>query len=226
MAPIIFVKSWPASPTKGSPWMSSLLPGASPMKTSSASGLPTPKTMFLRVGASLQRVHSPSSSRTCARDRRARDGGATAAATAVTGAVTGAGVGPGTQAMRRSRRRRSCAARPRTTPSRSSFGSSEISMLDSPRASQMVLAGPDIARVFRVQPRRRQRAAAHRRRSHRAPHPTDALGTARSISRTCAARSWSSTSGALVEASVPGRLPGCKRSPTSSPPAVWSWSRS
>src|SRR6185295_15293205 len=65
MATIIFVSSWPAAPTKGSPVRSSSAPGASPTKTSGASGLPTPKTMLVRLSLSLQRWQSPRSARIC-----------------------------------------------------------------------------------------------------------------------------------------------------------------
>ncbi len=41
--------SWPARPTKGSPWRSSSAPGASPTNISSASALPAPKTVLARV---------------------------------------------------------------------------------------------------------------------------------------------------------------------------------
>ena len=56
---MIFVSSWPARPTNGSPWMSSSAPGASPTNIRSAFGLPTPKTTCLRPSVcSLQRVQS------------------------------------------------------------------------------------------------------------------------------------------------------------------------
>src|SRR5713226_4286204 len=41
------VRSWPARPTNGSPWMSSSRPGASPMNIRSAFGLPTPYTTWV-----------------------------------------------------------------------------------------------------------------------------------------------------------------------------------
>src|SRR5262249_38607169 len=65
MASIIWVRSLPARPTKGRPCASSSAPGPSPTKTSLACGLPSPKTILLRVVCSLQRVHSPRSSRIC-----------------------------------------------------------------------------------------------------------------------------------------------------------------
>src|SRR5215813_932099 len=64
MASIIWVRSLPARPTKGRPCASSSAPGPSPTKTSSALGLPSAKTMFLRALWSLQRLQSPRSSRT------------------------------------------------------------------------------------------------------------------------------------------------------------------
>src|SRR5215207_322784 len=45
---MIFVSNWPALPTKGSPARSSSAPGASPTNINSASGLPTPKTTWVR----------------------------------------------------------------------------------------------------------------------------------------------------------------------------------
>src|SRR6184192_392116 len=65
MASIIWVRSLPARPTKGRPCASSSAPGPSPTKTSCACGLPSPKTILVRVLCSLQRVHSPRSSRIC-----------------------------------------------------------------------------------------------------------------------------------------------------------------
>ena len=47
MPPIIRLRSWPAGPTKGSPWTSSSAPGASPTNMIAASRLPTPRTTFL-----------------------------------------------------------------------------------------------------------------------------------------------------------------------------------
>ena len=41
----------PARPTKGSPFWSSSLPGASPQRTIFVFGLPTPKTVLVRVEA-------------------------------------------------------------------------------------------------------------------------------------------------------------------------------
>src|SRR5438093_2372647 len=65
---MIFVRSCPARPTNGIPWMSSSPPGASPTNIRSASGLPTPNTICLRpIACSLQRVQSPISVRTAAR---------------------------------------------------------------------------------------------------------------------------------------------------------------
>src|SRR5881396_98837 len=64
MASIIWVSSFPARPTKGNPCASSSAPGPSPTKTSCALGFPSPKTILCRVLWSLQRVHSPRSSRT------------------------------------------------------------------------------------------------------------------------------------------------------------------
>ena len=63
IASIICVSNFPARPTKGSPWASSSRPGPSPTKTRSALGLPSPKTILFLVVCSLQRVHSPRSSR-------------------------------------------------------------------------------------------------------------------------------------------------------------------
>ena len=48
---------------KASPCWSSSKPGASPTNTSSAFGLPEPKTILVRFGASLHRWQSPMSSR-------------------------------------------------------------------------------------------------------------------------------------------------------------------
>ena len=45
---MIFVRSWPARPTNGSPCASSSAPGASPTNINSARGLPTPKTTCVR----------------------------------------------------------------------------------------------------------------------------------------------------------------------------------
>ena len=50
-------KSWPARPTKGSPWRSSSAPGASPTNIRSASALPAPKTALVRVSCSGHFVH-------------------------------------------------------------------------------------------------------------------------------------------------------------------------
>ena len=56
---IISVKSLPARPTKGVPCASSSAPGASPRKTKRAVGLPSAKTVCVRVDASsVQRVHA------------------------------------------------------------------------------------------------------------------------------------------------------------------------
>ena len=52
---IIRVSICPDRPTKGMPWASSSAPGASPMKTRSASGLPAPKTWFILPAPSPQR---------------------------------------------------------------------------------------------------------------------------------------------------------------------------
>ena len=49
IASIIFVRSFPALPTKGSPCSSSSLPGPSPTNTSLAFGLPSPKTILFLV---------------------------------------------------------------------------------------------------------------------------------------------------------------------------------
>ena len=46
---MIFVRSCPARPTNGRPWLSSSSPGASPTKTSLAFALPSPKTRLRRV---------------------------------------------------------------------------------------------------------------------------------------------------------------------------------
>src|SRR5262245_444314 len=65
---MIFVSSWPARPTKGMPWTSSSAPGASPTNIRSASGFPTPNTIWRRpCVCSLQRVQSPISVRTAIR---------------------------------------------------------------------------------------------------------------------------------------------------------------
>src|SRR5438045_892303 len=48
---MILVNNWPARPTNGSPCASSSAPGASPINISSASGLPTPKTVCVRERA-------------------------------------------------------------------------------------------------------------------------------------------------------------------------------
>ena len=57
MAPMILVRSWPAFPMKGSPRRSSSSPGASPTKSSSAKGWPTPQTTCARLVTRLgQRV--------------------------------------------------------------------------------------------------------------------------------------------------------------------------
>ena len=69
---MISVSSCPARPTKGSPRRSSSRPGASPTKTSSALGLPTPNTKFVRPGCSLQRVQSPIAARSWGRSAAAR----------------------------------------------------------------------------------------------------------------------------------------------------------
>src|SRR5688500_3395016 len=54
----IFVRSWPAWPTNGSPVASSFAPGASPTQTSSAFGLPSPGTGFVAVAYSRHLVHT------------------------------------------------------------------------------------------------------------------------------------------------------------------------
>lgn len=46
--------SFPAAPTKGMPAISSLAPGASPMKRMSAWGFPLPKTRFVALSLSGQ----------------------------------------------------------------------------------------------------------------------------------------------------------------------------
>ena len=51
----------PPGPRRAAPARSSFSPGPSPMNMRSASGLPSPKTMFWRRSQSPQRVHSPSS---------------------------------------------------------------------------------------------------------------------------------------------------------------------
>src|SRR2546422_5862468 len=63
MASIICVSSLPARPTKGRPWASSSAPGPSPTKTSSARGLPSPKTIVFRHLLRRQRMQSPISAR-------------------------------------------------------------------------------------------------------------------------------------------------------------------
>ena len=61
---MILVSNWPALPTNGSPCRSSSAPGASPMNTSRALTLPTPKTVCVRVAAnSAQRVQAATSRR-------------------------------------------------------------------------------------------------------------------------------------------------------------------
>ena len=62
------LSSFPARPTNGSPCSSSSAPGASPTKTSSAFGLPVPKTISLRWFDSLQRRQSPRSARIRSRE--------------------------------------------------------------------------------------------------------------------------------------------------------------
>src|SRR3981081_3562509 len=49
--------SFPAAPTKGSPWRSSLNPGASPTIITSAGHGPTPGTAWVRVAWSPQFLH-------------------------------------------------------------------------------------------------------------------------------------------------------------------------
>src|SRR6266511_6344191 len=51
------LRSWPEGPTKGRPCRSSWKPGASPTNISSACGLPSPKTTWVRPLCRLQRVH-------------------------------------------------------------------------------------------------------------------------------------------------------------------------
>ena len=51
-----FESSLPAAPTNGTPFLSSWKPGASPTNISSAVGEPAPKTTWVRVCASAQRV--------------------------------------------------------------------------------------------------------------------------------------------------------------------------
>src|SRR5687767_12606785 len=48
---MIFVRSWPAAPTNGSPCASSSAPGASPTNIIAALMSPTPNTTFLREAA-------------------------------------------------------------------------------------------------------------------------------------------------------------------------------
>ena len=68
IASIIFVRSWPARPTKGMPWMSSSRPGASPTNIRRAFGFPTPNTIWRRpCWCSAHRVQSPRSSRIAGR---------------------------------------------------------------------------------------------------------------------------------------------------------------
>src|SRR5436305_1958537 len=50
--------SLPAAPTKGSPWRSSLKPGASPTIMTSAGHGPTPGTAWVRVACSPQFLHA------------------------------------------------------------------------------------------------------------------------------------------------------------------------
>src|SRR5918993_3126153 len=72
--------SLPAWPTKGTPFLSSWKPGASPTNSRSAVGSPEPKTTCVRVAASGQRVqvlvassYSSSSSLTTVSLRRGQD---------------------------------------------------------------------------------------------------------------------------------------------------------
>ena len=59
IASMIFVSSWPARPTNGSPCRSSSSPGASPTNINRACGLPTPNTTWRRPSVcSLQRVQA------------------------------------------------------------------------------------------------------------------------------------------------------------------------
>ena len=85
IASMIFVSSWPARPMNAIPCSSSSRPGASPMNMRSAFGLPCPKTMLVRVGASLQRGH-PARNRSS--ERQIAHGAGTSAGTEEEGAVT------------------------------------------------------------------------------------------------------------------------------------------
>ena len=69
MARSISSSNLPALPTNGSPRRSSSAPGASPMTSQSAFGLPTPKTVFVRLADSPQRVHTLTFSRSDSQSR-------------------------------------------------------------------------------------------------------------------------------------------------------------
>ena len=64
---IMSVSNWPARPTNGRPIRSSSAPGASPMNISRAVGLPSPKTVWVRVSARTVHFRQPatSSARAC-----------------------------------------------------------------------------------------------------------------------------------------------------------------
>jgi hypothetical protein len=66
------VSNCPARPTYASPCLSSSYPGASPTKTSRASGLPWPKTVCVRVLFSPHRVHPRTNCSSSTRRRRPR----------------------------------------------------------------------------------------------------------------------------------------------------------
>ncbi len=63
MARSMELSSWPARPTKGSPWRSSSAPGASPTMSHCACMLPTPNTVCVRVVLSEQRVQAATRAR-------------------------------------------------------------------------------------------------------------------------------------------------------------------
>src|SRR5205085_3917275 len=82
--------SLPAWPTNGTPCWSSWKPGASPTKSRSASGWPTPKTVCVRVACNGQRAQ-PATSCSSAASPAARVGASVPAATGAAAASTGRG---------------------------------------------------------------------------------------------------------------------------------------
>ena len=96
-AAMILSSNWPAAPTNGTPCRSSSRPGASPMNTSLAWGVPSPKTVRVRVRASSShKVHWDTlrASRARAATRGSGWPGGAAAAGPLAGAEPAAGVGP------------------------------------------------------------------------------------------------------------------------------------